>query len=496
MTLPDAARLAALSDADLASFRGRLAELGYASALVQEAEAVARSPLRQVRGPVTRAWLAGRAEPAAALARLFAFEDRLPEADVRALLGGALCDALLAADLLVAADGGLRARYLVYPMADGLYVLSDYLWGGPGAAMGPGAGTAFLARLLPPAFSGSLLDVGCGAGSLALLARRRGARRAVGVDINPRAVEVGRFNARLNGVELELEAGDLTAPVRGQRFDCVVAQPAFVARPPDTAQVTYLHGGVRGDELAFRLLGELPGVLDEGGRGLVFFQAPEDPRPLSARVRDALGEAAPELDVLALRGDGASPALQAMVFASYEAAALDEGFETAMRRYLGHFTALGATRVDGILAVVGRPEEARARYAMALPLDADLGAEGLGALLARLGASAEGDEALLRIPLRAAPDARVTSERAGLGKDAPAKLSLVLPRGVGGEVTRDLLDRLAAFTPQATPERALQTYARTQKRPPAALRGEWLTFVRESLVRGRLVLPAGDTPRG
>ena len=46
----------------------------------------------------------------------------------------------------------------------------------------------------------TVLDYGCGSGILAIAALRLGARRAVGVDIDPDAVTVARANAERNGV--------------------------------------------------------------------------------------------------------------------------------------------------------------------------------------------------------------------------------------------------------------------------------------------------------
>lgn len=52
----------------------------------------------------------------------------------------------------------------------------------------------------------SVADVGCGSGVLAIAAAMRGAR-AVGVDIDPSAVEVTRENAARNGVEVDVWEG-------------------------------------------------------------------------------------------------------------------------------------------------------------------------------------------------------------------------------------------------------------------------------------------------
>jgi ribosomal protein L11 methyltransferase len=50
----------------------------------------------------------------------------------------------------------------------------------------------------------SLVDYGCGSGILAIAAMKLGAREAVGVDIDPQAVEVARRNAQRNGVSVRL----------------------------------------------------------------------------------------------------------------------------------------------------------------------------------------------------------------------------------------------------------------------------------------------------
>ncbi len=49
-----------------------------------------------------------------------------------------------------------------------------------------------------------VLDYGCGSGILAIAALKLGAGEAVGVDVDPQAIEVSAANARLNHVELSL----------------------------------------------------------------------------------------------------------------------------------------------------------------------------------------------------------------------------------------------------------------------------------------------------
>jgi ribosomal protein L11 methyltransferase len=76
----------------------------------------------------------------------------------------------------------------------------------PGLAFGTGSHPtthlclAWLESQLPP--GATVLDYGCGSGILAIAARKLGAGRTVGVDIDEQAVISTRDNARVNGVEL------------------------------------------------------------------------------------------------------------------------------------------------------------------------------------------------------------------------------------------------------------------------------------------------------
>ncbi|MFJ4788704.1 HemK2/MTQ2 family protein methyltransferase [Streptomyces sp. NPDC088794] len=76
----------------------------------------------------------------------------------------------------------------------------------------------------------AVLDVGTGAGALALAAARRGAR-VTAVDRTYRAVLATRLNARLARLPVEVLRGDLFGPVVGRRFDLVVSNPPYVPAP-------------------------------------------------------------------------------------------------------------------------------------------------------------------------------------------------------------------------------------------------------------------------
>jgi ribosomal protein L11 methyltransferase len=85
------------------------------------------------------------------------------------------------------------------------------------AAFGTGehATTAMLLRLLERLTREwknrwSLSDLGTGSGILALAAKRFGAERVVGIDVDPKAISVAKVNARLNKIDnVDFKLGDL-----------------------------------------------------------------------------------------------------------------------------------------------------------------------------------------------------------------------------------------------------------------------------------------------
>jgi methylase of polypeptide subunit release factors len=110
---------------------------------------------------------------------------------------------------------------------------------------------------------GTALDIGTGNGVQALhLATHAG--RVTATDLSPRALRFAAATAALNGVEWELLAGDLAAPVAGRRFDLVVSNPPFVVGP-GRSRLLYQDSGRPGDTLARELAGLAPGLLAEGG---------------------------------------------------------------------------------------------------------------------------------------------------------------------------------------------------------------------------------------
>jgi release factor glutamine methyltransferase len=115
----------------------------------------------------------------------------------------------------------------------------------------------------------NVLDVFTGSGALAISAALDGAASSTAVDVSRRAVMTVRINAALNGVKVRALRGDMVAPVEGEQFDLVLANPPYVPGAsddlPDRGPSRAWEGGVDGRLLVDRFCREVPRVLRPGG---------------------------------------------------------------------------------------------------------------------------------------------------------------------------------------------------------------------------------------
>ena len=124
---------------------------------------------------------------------------------------------------------------------------------------GATAAARTLAGLIVRRHARTALDLGTGCGVLALTLARH-AERVVGTDINPRALELARRSAQLNGIaNVEWRSGDWYATVRGERFDLIACNPPYVISP-DTRLI--FRDGSEATEGVVRAAGE---HLETGG---------------------------------------------------------------------------------------------------------------------------------------------------------------------------------------------------------------------------------------
>lgn len=133
--------------------------------------------------------------------------------------------------------------------------------------LGVGGASTTLSGLMISRTVDLALDLGTGCGIQALHAARH-AKRVIATDISPRALQLARFNAELNGVtNIEFRDGSLFEPV-AERFGHVVSNPPFVITPRGIAGIPayeYRDGGMVGDALVASVVTSVEMHLEPGG---------------------------------------------------------------------------------------------------------------------------------------------------------------------------------------------------------------------------------------
>ncbi len=163
--------------------------------------------------------------------------------------------------------------------------------------------TLELARRLDVRPGERVLELGCGAGLLAVAAARLGAGRVVAIDIDEAACRATAANARRNGARVETRRGDFLEAVRGERFDLVLFNPP---QTPGPRPFGPKWGGEDGARHLRAVLPRLREHLRPGGRGLLLVLSLVDERalePLLAPFRvEARGETGRELEAAEYEG--------------------------------------------------------------------------------------------------------------------------------------------------------------------------------------------------
>jgi len=290
MSAPDAPSPPSLDDELLRAFGERLAHLGYGEYLASFdplTPGAARARGLHARAP----------EPLRPLIDLLLLGAALPRPRVDELLPG-LVDGLREFGLLADRDdGALALPGLMLLAVCGRWLLAQPPGPRPLAYCGDDS-IALLLRLQPRE-QGRALDLCAGPGLQALHLAGR-AREVVAVELHPFAAALARINVALNalGDRVAVRAGDLFAPVAGERFDTVVANPPYLPFPDDAPYPLYGHGGADGLRVVRRILAGLPDALAPGGSAQLVGALLTDGRePLALPELRALASAA-SLDLL------------------------------------------------------------------------------------------------------------------------------------------------------------------------------------------------------
>jgi hypothetical protein len=203
-------------------------------------------------------------------------------------------------------NGAFCAPAILYPM-HGVYIASDRpvpLEGVGGSrphddfvypAITPN--TELFLDLVPFGPCDALLDLCAGTGVAAIAGAARGARHAWSLDLTARSTHFAEFNRLLNGFSnVTALEGDLYTPARGLTFDRIVAHPPYVA--VFRHQYIFDSGGKDGEHIVGGIIRGLPEYLRPGGRFYALSMATDRDKPLELRIRDWLGEAQSEFDVV------------------------------------------------------------------------------------------------------------------------------------------------------------------------------------------------------
>jgi len=113
-----------------------------------------------------------------------------------------------------------------------------------------------------------VLEIGVGTGLISIACAKKGAKKVVGVDINPYAVKLAKENAKLNNVDVLFFESDLFENVNG-KFDIILFNPPYLPTSEDDKIESYLNyafdGGKNGREILDRFIDNLPKYLKKGG---------------------------------------------------------------------------------------------------------------------------------------------------------------------------------------------------------------------------------------
>ncbi len=135
----------------------------------------------------------------------------------------------------------------------------------------PTTTTRLLAEQMVDFKGKTVLDLGCGAGPISIIAALNGAKKVYAVDIMEEACQATLRNLELNGVSklVNVLRGDLFEPLKGLKFDVIVDDVSGMADEVSRISPWYPYpiptGGPDGTELTVRMLRESPSYLNDGG---------------------------------------------------------------------------------------------------------------------------------------------------------------------------------------------------------------------------------------
>jgi SAM-dependent methyltransferase len=405
---------------------------------------------------------------------------------------GEMLSLMLECGLLRAEGDNLLPRAMLLEI-DGSLVASDHasaidrkqgemvLW--------PNPTSKFLGRFAVKRHSRATLDLGTGSGILSLNASRY-SDIVVATDLNQRAVDCARFNARLNGVEnIEVTAGDCFEPVKDRRFDLILSNPPFFITPQ--SEYVFCENPMELDGLCRRLAKEAHDHLNEDGYMQMLCEwAQIKGQPWEERVAEWLEGTG--CDAWVMKGLTQNPeeyAQQRIKETSEDAsqdAALYDG-------YMHYYHDRGVEAIHDGVIVIRRREGTNWVRIEEVPSTpkGELGEMIVSTFAAHtLMQQIDSDEKLLALKPRMAPNVRleqVCAQHQGEWRAEALTLRLVSGFPFHMSVQPLVAEFLVTCDGNRTPGEAIQAFASQANAPVEAVQKECLGIIRKLLERGFMV---------
>ena len=126
-----------------------------------------------------------------------------------------------------------------------------------------------------PHYGKTVLDMGCGSGIQSFYAAKK-ANKVVGADINPKAVECAKHNAKLNKIgNTEFIESDLFENIEGV-FDTIIFNTPYLAVNDKGLTAKAWTGGVDGNKVIKEFIIEVGDHLKKKGRGYMLISDAND----------------------------------------------------------------------------------------------------------------------------------------------------------------------------------------------------------------------------
>ncbi len=233
----------------------------------------AADPARLLSDPALAAPVRALLQRSAVVRRLLIDEQAVP-ADAIGVVDAALLER---AGFVRVGRAGVHGLVGVTELGDHLVVSDRRDLARPDVVAGVHPPSRLLADLTVRSPARRALDVGTGNGVQALLLAQH-TDHVVATDVSARALAFARATLLLNGVDdVELREGSLLAPVQGETFDVVAANPPYVIGPDEG--VLFRSSAYDDDGLCAALCRALPDVLAPGGVATVLVSwVGDDPR--------------------------------------------------------------------------------------------------------------------------------------------------------------------------------------------------------------------------